>query len=373
MRIFAVGGSVRDTLLGLDPSDHDYVVVGATEQEMLDLGYKNVGVAFPVFLHPETGDEYALARKERKTGSGYLGFSVEFDPSVTIEEDLFRRDLTINSIAMDLETGEIIDPFGGQADLFDRNLRHTSAAFSEDPLRVIRLARFAARYPDFRIDPTTQKMAHQLVMEPGEMNSLSDERFIAEMDKMFSTCSRPDIFFDWLWHFGVFSYVNFFSDLFGSVTMGSFERKFARNAMHVKCLPEKDRLAIFIGLATSFDAKQTSSAIPKRFKDLTESMLFLNSTVMDAEMIGLFINMNHAWHDMTMLDDVFMALTCIEDMGGLPSIDISVHMLRDMVTACSSVSAEKYMHLVGKEIGRAIAAERLAVIQKRLENTYEGF
>ena len=145
MQTYLVGGAVRDKLLGLETKDRDWVVVGAAPQEMLDLGYQQVGHDFPVFLDPESHDEYALARTERKTGPGYKGFAINSSPEVTLEEDLLRRDLTINAIAMD-ENGSLIDPFGGQFDIEDRVLRHVSGAFVEDPLRVLRVARFAARF-----------------------------------------------------------------------------------------------------------------------------------------------------------------------------------------------------------------------------------
>lgn len=145
MEIYLVGGAVRDKLLGLDTKDRDYVVVGATPEEMEALGYKPVGADFPVFLHPESKEEYALARTERKSGRGYKGFTVFASPDVTLEQDLLRRDLTINAMAMD-ESGKLIDPFNGKRDLDDGKLRHVSEAFTEDPVRVLRVARFAARF-----------------------------------------------------------------------------------------------------------------------------------------------------------------------------------------------------------------------------------
>ena len=144
MREFLVGGAVRDELLGRPVKDRDWVVVGATVQDMLDRGFSQVGADFPVFLHPDSKEEFALARQERKTAPGYHGFETRFDPDVTIEEDLFRRDLTINAMAKD-EEGNLIDPFNGQEDLENGVLRHVSEAFAEDPVRVLRVARFAAR------------------------------------------------------------------------------------------------------------------------------------------------------------------------------------------------------------------------------------
>jgi tRNA nucleotidyltransferase/poly(A) polymerase len=177
MKTYLVGGAVRDLLLGLTPKDRDYVVVGSTEAEMLANGFTRVGASFPVFL--KNGEEYALARKERKTGVGYKGFDVVFDPSVTLEEDLFRRDLTINSMAMDLDTGEVIDPFGGRHDLAQGVLRATSDAFAEDPVRVLRTARFAARY-GFTIAQDTLDMMRRVSVE---LNHVPGERIWAEFEK----------------------------------------------------------------------------------------------------------------------------------------------------------------------------------------------
>jgi tRNA nucleotidyltransferase (CCA-adding enzyme) len=154
MKTYAVGGAVRDELLGLPVKDRDWVVVGATPQEMLAQGFLAVGRDFPVFLHPQTHEEYALARTERKTAPGYTGFAFHAAPGVTLEEDLVRRDLTINAIARD-EAGTIIDPHGGRADIAARVLRHVSPAFAEDPVRILRVARFAARFTDFTVAPET--------------------------------------------------------------------------------------------------------------------------------------------------------------------------------------------------------------------------
>lgn len=185
MKTYLVGGAVRDTLLGLEPKDKDYVIVGATPEDVESLiaqGFQRVGADFPVFLHPVTGDEYALARIERKVGTGYNGFEAFTSPDLTIEDDLRRRDLTINAMAMDLESGEIIDPFGGQEDLKNGVLRHVSEAFAEDPLRVLRVARFKARYC-FLIDHTTLHLMHRLV-ESGELDHLTRERIWVEIEKL---------------------------------------------------------------------------------------------------------------------------------------------------------------------------------------------
>ena len=173
MKIYRVGGSVRDELLGLPVVDRDWLVVGATPQEMLARGFKAVGRDFPVFLHPDTHEEYALARTERKSGRGHQGFQFHADPSVTVEEDLARRDLTINAMARD-ESGALVDPYHGVADLEARTLRHVSPAFAEDPLRVLRVARFAARF-GFDVAAGTEALMRQIVVS-GELAELSPER-----------------------------------------------------------------------------------------------------------------------------------------------------------------------------------------------------
>lgn len=185
--MYRVGGCVRDSLLGVPIHDVDHVVVGATPEQMIAAGFRPVGSDFPVFLDPETQEEYALARTERKNGVGYNGFQVYADPSVTLEEDLFRRDFTINAMAMD-EEGNIIDPYNGQDDLQHGILRHVSEAFADDPMRVLRGARFAARY-GFKIAPETQQLMQRLV-DSGEMENITRERIYVEFTKGF-TCAKP--------------------------------------------------------------------------------------------------------------------------------------------------------------------------------------
>ncbi len=182
MNIYIVGGAVRDIIMGLKPTDYDYVVVGATPERMLELGYRQVGADFPVFLHPQTGEEYALARTERKSGPGYHGFTVYAAPDVTLEDDLGRRDLTINAMACD-DTDHMVDPYDGQADIQNKVLRHVrSETFVEDPVRVLRLARFAARYTDFSVAPETMELCRSMV-KAGELDHLVAERVWQEIAK----------------------------------------------------------------------------------------------------------------------------------------------------------------------------------------------
>ena len=197
MQIYMVGGAVRDKLLGRPVNDHDWVVVGATPEQMLALGYLPVGRDFPVFLHPETREEYALARTERKSGRGYRGFVVQSSPDVTLEEDLARRDLTINAIAVgadpSIATGHF-DPYGGERDLQDRVLRHVTDSFREDPVRILRVARFAARFTDFTVAPETMQLMREMVAH-GEADHLVAERVWQELARGLME-ERPSRMFD---------------------------------------------------------------------------------------------------------------------------------------------------------------------------------
>ncbi|MUK76457.1 multifunctional CCA addition/repair protein [Aliivibrio fischeri] len=206
MKIYLVGGAVRDSLLNIDVKDKDWVVVGSTPQEMGALGYQTVGQDFPVFLHPKTKEEYALARTERKSGQGYKGFTCYAEPDVTLEEDLLRRDLTINAIAQ-ADNGELIDPYNGQQDIIDRTLRHVSEAFTEDPLRVLRVARFAARFHHlgFMVAPETMDLMRELV-DSGELSYLTAERVWQEWQKSLSS-QHPEIFLSTLKECGALAIV----------------------------------------------------------------------------------------------------------------------------------------------------------------------
>src|SRR5215470_5649335 len=197
MKVYEVGGAVRDALLGLPVKERDWVVVGASADELIAQGYRRVGKDFPVFLHPTTGDEYALARTERKVGRGYTGFQFDTAATVTLEQDLERRDLTINAIARAAD-GSLIDPWGGRRDLEARVLRHVSPAFAEDPLRVLRVARFAARFAKlgFTVAPETLELMRQIVAA-GEMEALRPERVWQETVKALAT-ERPDVYFETL-------------------------------------------------------------------------------------------------------------------------------------------------------------------------------
>lgn len=204
MDIYEVGGAVRDALLGLPVKDRDWVVVGGTREAMLAAGYRQVGRDFPVFLHPQSSEEYALARTERKHGPGHTGFVVHASPEVTLEEDLARRDLTINAIARAAD-GRLVDPYGGERDIAGRWLRHVSPAFREDPLRVLRVARFAARFAHlgFRVAPETRELMQRMAAS-GELATLTPERVWQECERALQTAS-PGVFFEVLTDCGAFA------------------------------------------------------------------------------------------------------------------------------------------------------------------------
>ncbi len=195
MKIYLVGGAVRDEQLGLPVTERDWCVVGATPEQLKELGYRQVGKDFPVFLHPETGEEYALARTERKTGPGYHGFAFRTSPDVTIEDDLSRRDITINAMAMDAD-GRLVDPFNGRGDIKARRLRHVSGAFIEDPVRVLRVAKFAARFADhgFKVADETLALMSRIVQN-GEVNDLVPHRVWKETETALAG-PRPRVFFE---------------------------------------------------------------------------------------------------------------------------------------------------------------------------------
>lgn len=220
MKVYLVGGAVRDQLLGREVKERDWVVVGETPEAMIDLGYKPVGKDFPVFLHPDTQEEYALARTERKTGKGYTGFSCYAEPNVTLEEDLQRRDLTINAMAQTTED-KIIDPFNGQKDLKAKLFRHVSDAFVEDPVRILRVARFAARFVDFNVADETMQLMQKMVNN-SEVDALVPERVWKEFSRAL-TEKAPQRFFEIIQHCGaqkvIFPEIDDFSGLLNSLTL----------------------------------------------------------------------------------------------------------------------------------------------------------
>lgn len=260
MKTYLVGGAVRDMVMGNEPKDRDWVIVGATQDDvdrMIAQGFQQVGADFPVFLHPETGEEYALARVERKTGNGYGGFTVE-TVNVTLEEDLSRRDTTMNAMAFDPVTYQIIDPFGGQKDIGVKTIRHTSEAFAEDPLRVLRVARFIARY-DFMVDFETFKLCKRLV-ENGELEHLSRERVWVEFEKILSERNSINAMF-FLHEIGALKFMFGFG--VGAAAATISERW---NAFEFEFLPPICKFVILTANCAFDDAWFDRARVPNNFK-----------------------------------------------------------------------------------------------------------
>lgn len=370
MKKYLVGGSVRDQLLGREISDLDWVVVGATHDEMIAAGFERVGADFPVYLHPDSKQEYALARTERKSGKGYLGFEVNFDPTITLEQDLERRDLTINSIAMERDTEgyQIIDPFNGRQDLKDKVLRHTSQAFAEDPLRVIRLARFYARFEDFTIAMETVDLAAKLV-DSGELEHLSRERFWAEMEKCFKQTNRIDRFFEALDIFGVLDKVSFFKDVFGDKTWATRIEYRAALAARLHGLEPEIALPIFVAITASSKAEQKSQVIPARVKKLTLNMRAVRTMVSDRKaekILGLF-KANRAFTkggEIGVLD-LITAVHVADCIG--EKLPVTAMELQIALNYASAITGINYQHLDGPEIGKAMDKARLEAIELSLK------
>jgi len=361
MEIYVVGGAVRDELLGLQPKDFDYVVVGATPQDMIDQGFEQVGADFPVFLHPETKDEYALARTERKSGHGYHGFAVNSNPEITLEEDLYRRDLTINAMARKVDGSEIIDPYGGQADLKHKILRHVSPAFSEDPLRVIRLARFYARYSDFDIAQKTMDVATQVV-ESGELNHLPNERFWAELEKVMGE-ETPNRFFWALAMMGADVEIRFFRELYGTLHI----RRIAKmmqvcDAIISRIKDKTDRLMYHTAMLAIHQSKTIRTA-PVRTQNLYDNIERVRqmgpATVEDVFEI---LKRAKAWSQGTEMDDLITAIEVFQFTDERSYI--SAEVLRKAVIETKKVTAKDYPQFSGKALGEAIEKGRKEAISQ---------
>jgi len=345
VQLYLVGGAVRDELLGLTPKDLDYVVVGQTEEQMIAQGFQRVGADFPVFLHPKTKDEYALARTERKSGKGYNGFTVETD-SVTIEEDLMRRCLTINSMAKDLVTGEIIDPFGGQEDLKNGILRHTSIAFAEDPLRVLRVARFAARY-NFNIAYDTMVLMCSLV-DTGELDHLTPERVWAETEKALSE-PFPEKYFEVL-------------DTCGALAVIMPEFTFNHNVVlggHVVARFAKMAIANLMSGPT-VDAMCSRLKIPNEVRDVTKVALKIHYTLntdRSGSVTKLFLDTGAFRNPVQFGHGALAVLTQTQCV-----------MLMELLSECLTVNAASLglEGVTGKAVGDAIAQARADIVNKNI-------
>ncbi|WP_328190062.1 multifunctional CCA tRNA nucleotidyl transferase/2'3'-cyclic phosphodiesterase/2'nucleotidase/phosphatase [Marinobacter sp. OP 3.4] len=362
MDIYLVGGAVRDKLLNLPVKDRDWVVVGATPDEMLAQGYKQVGADFPVFLNPTSHEEYALARTERKQGRGYHGFSVYSAPDVTLEDDLKRRDLTINAMAM-AEDGTLVDPFHGHEDLQNRRLHHVSEAFAEDPLRVLRTARFAARFHHlgFEVADDTMALMRQMVAD-GEVQHLVPERVWQEIQRALHEVT-PTTFFDILKATGALR------DLIPELADNDAAFRSAMEALAntaAQDLATECRCAALLhGLSAEQVADRTAALkAPNNCRDLSRLVVALAplacGPALTAEIVLDLFNQADAWRRPERFDLLLATLACLPD--GLDS-DTQQRFL-DALEEARSVDARSLMAkgFKGKELGEAIGRERLQVI-----------
>ena len=385
-----VGGAVRDSLLGLPVQDRDWVVVGSTPQELVSLGYLPVGRDFPVFLHPDTKEEYALARTERKTARGYQGFEVQADPGVSLEQDLARRDITINSIAIkpiNTETrgqfgtqiansGDLIDPYGGQRDLQARVLRHVTDAFREDPVRILRVARFAARFSDFSVAPETQQLMQAMVAS-GEADALVAERVWQELARGLMEAT-PERLFDVLRHCGALArlmpevnqlWLN--PDPTGPAAMAALARAAQQGA------PLPVRLACLCH-ALGAEALKTLCdrwRVPLAARALAELVAreyaaVASSAALDAEGLLQLLQRCDAFRRPERFADVLQACECISAAGQSPRLQGALAAGQSIVTQliATKIIANKPMNTVtsspneGEMIAQAIHTARRAAI-----------
>jgi tRNA nucleotidyltransferase (CCA-adding enzyme) len=363
MEIYRVGGAVRDTLLGHPHHETDWVVVGSTPEEMLAAGYTQVGRDFPVFLHPETKEEYALARTERKTAPGHQGFTVHADPSVTLEQDLERRDLTINAMAMD-DDGTVIDPYRGQTDLKAKRLRHVSPHFIEDPLRVLRVARFAARYHHlgFYIADDTLALMTEIV-GAGELTHLSVERVWVETEKALGE-QHPEVYWQVLTDCGALAVL--LPELAVSQGIAALTRA-APSTQRVDA-----RWATLLADLPGSRALKASERLkaPKHFTLLATGVSSwraeVKAALRDAESCAaLLIGLDALRRDEP-FDGFCDTLLAMEQNA--PEAEWSIQLLRDARTAARAIKAKDVAHdgLAGPDLGAAIRSAQIERIRATL-------
>ena len=356
MKIYLVGGAVRDKLLGYPHHEKDWVVVGATPEEMIKLGYKPVGKDFPVFLHPETNEEYALARTERKTAPGYHGFVCHSDPAVTLEEDLLRRDLTINAMAADTD-GSIIDPYGGRRDLDAKILRHVSPAFAEDPLRILRTARFAARYFHLGYHIAAETIALMRAMvESGEIDALVTERVWKELQRALGE-PNPEQFFFTLQNCGAQSRLLPELDAVTTHTWDALKRSAASSA------PETTRFAMLFCELDAIAAQSLCERLkaPNAYRELAtliSTRLRALQTIASANDVLDLLNSVDAWRRPERFDEFLQAGKLLH------TPETHIQILRASFAAASQVAAATYIAqgITGKALGPAIEQGRQAAI-----------
>ncbi|MGB5338714.1 MAG: multifunctional CCA addition/repair protein [Gammaproteobacteria bacterium] len=383
MDIYLVGGAVRDRQLGLPVRERDWVVVGATPEELLDLGYTPVGKDFPVFLHPETREEYALARTERKTGPGYTGFDTCAAPGITLEEDLLRRDLTINAMA-ETPAGDLVDPYGGKDDLDKGILRHVSPAFSEDPVRILRIARFAARFAryGFHVAHSTNALMRQMVAS-GEVDHLVPERVWSELVKALEA-ETPVRFFDVLAGCGaltrLFPELPMPADTAGTATHG--HDGIALPALQ-QAVTLSDKTTIrFAALVCDMDNRHSPGLdnaqlaafcvrhrTPNAYRELAEHALRYRNSVHDAanlsatDLLDLLGALDAFRREQRLLD--FLCVCEADARSRKPDLQSysAAALLRQARQAAAGVTVDVPKGVSGKEVGERIRSLRIEAIQ----------
>jgi tRNA nucleotidyltransferase/poly(A) polymerase len=383
MQIYLVGGAVRDSLLGLPITEKDWVVVGSTPDELLALGFKPVGRDFPVFLHPQTHEEYALARTERKTGRGYTQFSCFAAPTVSLEDDLKRRDLTINAIAQS-EEGQLIDPYGGQADLSQRLLRHVSDAFAEDPVRILRIARFAARfaYLGFTIADETQILLRHMV-DDGEVDTLVAERVWQELEKALGE-RNPEVFFHVLNQCGALPII------FPELNPSKISLYEAQRALSCACQftqTKRVRLAAWLSLACQDNAIPSfcqRHRLPKAYTELAigvanyQNLCDTALTLTPEALVRLLKNLD-AVRNPQRFQDFLLACTAIfqahcapglSDAKKIPSTYPPADFLPRVVTILRDVKIESLIAqgLTGAALGEALHNAQITAVTDGLKS-----
>ncbi|MBL7667437.1 CCA tRNA nucleotidyltransferase [Moraxella osloensis] len=391
MQVYLVGGAVRDYVLAREVTEHDYVVVGATPEQMLELGFSQVGADFPVFLHPRTHDEYALARTERKSGNGYLGFNVHADAAVTLEEDLARRDLTINAMAIQVnglfdcgfkqgkfDVRDIIDPYGGLADIKQKKLRHVSAAFTEDPVRVLRLARFASRYAPlgFTVDESTTKLTSQM-KATGELSHLVAERVWSETSKALMQ-AWSDIYFDTLYQLNVLDVI--MPKLYQASNDNPKQWQLMLSSLRIAGAQQADNVMKFALVATCFKSHQQLNNPTTEYLEFCQGLKVPKNT----ERLGLFIlehfdklkNFDHLTAEP--LFELLRLTNSLKDTSLLEQALKVVHLyhlakqtalLATIKTQLTQISAKDVAsELTGKQIGEAIDQLRLQKLEEILNH-----
>ena len=361
MQAYLVGGAVRDELLGLDVKDRDWVVVGTTPREMLANGFKQVGADFPVFLHPRTREEYALARTERKQGHGYHGFTVYSAPDVTLEQDLRRRDLTINAMAK-AENGDLVDPFNGLRDIEDRKLRHVSDAFAEDPLRILRTARFAARFQSLGFTVCEQTMAlMKRMVDSGEVDHLVPERVWQEFQRALNE-KTPETFFEVLRDCGALAVIIpeiVPSEVFQRVTatLGCVkDRSDAETEERFAALlfPLDD--AVALARARALKAPNDCQNLARLVAAFTPRIRNIDPQHPDANALLDLLDQADLWRRPERFSHILNVLEC-----ALPDHSAPITLLRTASEAATGVDPKTLLAkgYKGKELGSAIRNERL--------------